>query len=90
MNHGGDNIQNCSILGDNNVTGGWPELADLCTSTEGCVAVNLYADADTHEYMYCLKSDGTGLEYNNYLMTGPCMGILVKVLPGEWLGGHGN
>ena len=90
MNHAGDNILNCSVLGEDNFTSGWPDLADLCSNTTGCVAVNMYVDTVTSNYMYCLKTSGTYLVDASDLMPDACLGILVKVLAGEWLGGHGS
>ena len=76
----GDSIGDCGVLGQN-FTGGWPELAELCSNTTGCDAVNMYRDPIELTYMYCIKSDGTDLEGDADYMTQACLGILVKVSP---------
>ena len=77
MNHAGDNIGDCVEFGQD-VNGGWLELAELCSSTKGCVAVNAYVDPDTSNYTYCLKTSGTDLTDDSDMFQA-CLGILVKV-----------
>ena len=58
------------------VTGGWLELAALCTRTPECVAVSLTKQGS--EYPYCLKAEIAGLQASAEQIPGACLGILVK------------